>query len=79
MRTKFYFAKYSEKRFLVALVAQIGALVILFAPEYTDQVNQIAAQVSAAVVAVSSLVAFIISEGKVDVENSVFNSDSEPR
>lgn len=60
--------KFKSRKFLLALVSQITALVILFVPEHTDMVTQIINGAFATLLSVGTAVGWIKAEASIDSE-----------
>lgn len=58
--------KFTSRKFLVTLLAQIAGLLILFLPEHTDQINQGVNTFGALALMVLSAIGYLKAEGAVD-------------
>lgn len=63
-------AKFKSRKFIIALVGQITALVVLFWPEYESEILEVSANVGALILMALTGFGYIQGEAKVDAANA---------
>jgi hypothetical protein len=59
--------KFLSRKFILALAAQVIAVLALFVPEHSDTINSIVTDVAALVLSVGSALGYMVTDGKIDV------------